>query len=55
MNRRRRLLLVMAGAGGLAGLGLWGRLAGTGGLDRVSRTSRALGADVTMTVLHASR
>jgi len=55
MNRRRRLLLVMAGAGGLAGLGLWGRLAGTGGLDRVSRTSRALGADVTMNVLHASR
>lgn len=54
MNGRRRLLLVMAGAGGLAGLGLWGRLAGIGGLDRVSRTSRALGADVTMTALHAS-
>lgn len=55
MNRRRRLLLVMAGAGGLAGLGLWDRRVGTSGLERVSRTSRALGTEVTMTALHASR
>ena len=55
MNTRRKLLLVMAGMGGLAGLGLWDRPVGSSALARVSRTSRALGADVTMTALHASR
>lgn len=57
MNKRRQLLFVMASAGGLAGLGLWGRYIGTetGGLEHVRRTSRALGADVTMIALHESR
>jgi len=50
MNTRRQLLLVMAGVGGLAGLGFWDWLIETqaSGLKLVRRTSRALGADVTM-------
>jgi FAD:protein FMN transferase len=57
MNTRRQFLLVMASAGGLAGLGLWDWLSQTraSGLKLVRRTSRALGADVTMIALHESR
>jgi thiamine biosynthesis lipoprotein len=56
MNTRRQLLLVMAGVGGLAGLGLGGWLIETqaSGLKLVRRTSRALGADVTMIAFHES-
>lgn len=45
----------MAGMRGLAGLGLWDRLVGTGAPGLVRRTSRALGAEVTMTALHSSQ
>ena len=57
MNTRRQLLLVMAGASGVAGLGLWGWLVETraSGLKLVRRTARALGTDVTMIALHESR
>ena len=54
-NTRRKLLLVMAGMRGLAGLVLWDRLVGTGAPGLVRRTSRALGAEVTMTALHSSQ
>lgn len=57
MNTRRQLLLMMAGAGGLAGLGLWDWVIETraSGLELVRRTARALGANVTMIALHESR
>jgi thiamine biosynthesis lipoprotein len=57
MNTRRQLLLVMAGASGLAGLGLWDWMveARASGLKLVRRTARALGTDVTMAALHESR
>lgn len=56
MNRRQ-LLFGMASAGGLAGLGFGCRRAAdsVGEFEVVHRTSRALGAEVSMTALHASR
>ena len=48
---RRRFLFLLGGAGGLAALGtLRSR-----GLEKASRTSWALGADVTLTALHEDR
>lgn len=57
MNKRRRLLCLTAGAVGLAGFGLWDWALGSkaSGLESVRRTSRALGAAVTMIALHESR
>jgi FAD:protein FMN transferase len=57
MNTRRQLLLGMAGASGLAGLGLWDWLMErqAAGLKLVRHTARALGADMTMIALHESR
>jgi thiamine biosynthesis lipoprotein len=57
MNSRRKLLVAMAGAGGLAGLALCGRIAATGpgGLAAVRRSSHALGANVEIVAVHASR
>ena len=60
---RRRFLMMIGGAGTLAGLGvLEGRCgagalaaAGTGALQAAKRTSRALGADVSLLALHPSR
>jgi len=49
---RRRFLFLVGGAGGLAALGL-SRM--SSGLKSVSRTSWALGADVTLTALHEDR
>jgi thiamine biosynthesis lipoprotein len=46
---RRQFLMVMGGAGALTGLGLWH---GTRSMQTVTRTSRALGTDVSMTALH---
>ena len=50
---RRRFLFLMGGAGGLAALGLAGK--NSTRLKSFSRTSWALGADVTLTVLHDDR
>jgi len=57
MTRRRRFLSMLAGAGGAAGLGLWHALedARPPGLELVRRSARALGAEVTVVALHASR
>lgn len=57
MNTRRKLLVAMAGAGGLAALALGGRIAATGpdGLVAARRSSWALGANVEIVALHASR
>ena len=49
---RRRFLFLMGGAGGLAAFGL---CKNSTGLNSFSRTSWALGADVTLTVLHDDR
>lgn len=45
---RRRFLFLMGGAGGLAAFGTLR----SPGLEKAERTSRALGADVTLTALH---
>lgn len=50
---RRRFLFLMGGAGGLAALGLAGK--NSLGLKPFCRTSWALGADVSLTVLHDDR
>src|SRR5262245_21420668 len=50
---RRRFLFLVGGAGGLAALGLARQ--NSNGLNSVSRTSWALGADVTLPVLHENR
>ena len=58
MKTRRKLLVTMAaGAGGLAGLAICGRIAATGpgGLAVVRRSSRALGANVEIVAAHRSR
>jgi thiamine biosynthesis lipoprotein len=57
MTQRRRILSMIAGAGGAAGLGLWHALGGARGssLELVRRSACAMGTDVTIVALHASR